>query len=128
LWPFKPSVPDITHEENVVNWFLKYDSIANKINETFPPENIKIIKQSILKDVLENDTLEKLNKTLSDVEEKHTLALTQMALLTMKSTPLNHEETLALGTLGFDEVYYFIELRILGYFLLKKFGVDLQKR
>jgi hypothetical protein len=50
-----------------------------------------------------------------------------MALMSPNFESFSRDEMIQFGTLGFDEVFYIVELRILGYFLLKKYGLDPRK-
>jgi predicted rRNA methylase YqxC with S4 and FtsJ domains len=127
VWPFKPSVPNISNESGVINWFLNYDDKASEAKRKFPSANLEVIKKSILKDVLDNNSFEKLTKVFKELEQKHTETLKHMALMSPNFESFSRDEMIQFGTLGFDEVFYIVELRILGYFLLKKYGLDPRK-
>ena len=117
LYDGTPPVPPITDASAVVQWFVRYDPKLSHIRRYYA-SSIPTLQTVVLNDLTVHDSPFKL-KAHIDALTSELIQLTQTRVNLAEPSPSNDllqkQETEAL--LG-------ARLRILGYFLLKKYGIE----
>ena len=113
----KPNIPPIDNEEAVIKWFLKYD---DKIKNDFftDPTIFEKAKNEILDNLREHSDASSLQSFIKKISD----AYTEKILPSIATKHENNEE------IPFQfmvmEMLFSAKMRILGYFLLKKYGIQ----
>ena len=122
MFGFKPTVPDIQTERGVIDWFIECDEKIKDLKEVFSLGEMKEFKRFVLNDVLLNNSAEKLDALLKLFRKQYQEILPRAALLEEKINSLTGEGKIAAMNVIKAESFLAGKMRILGYFLLKKYG------
>ena len=121
-------VPDILKAEEVIEWFIFQDEKIKDFREWWAPHEVNDFKAILLKDVNELDSAEKIQNVLNIFGKQHPELLMKIASAyeyrKNLARSLNEEEQKIYTNLIRAESFLAAKLRILGYFLLKKYGID----
>ena len=110
----KPNIPAIENEEMVVEWFLNYDE---KIDKFFQEKsNFERIKNEIIEDLKDNPDVNSLQFFIEKVWDTYKKILQHIA----EKKAINGEIKNDIFLL---EMVLSAKMRILGYFLLKKYNI-----
>ncbi len=121
----KRDIPDVTDEAGVVEWFLQHDDMIGDRRRRFP-YRVEAAKQEILADLKDNSvTASSLQTRITEINSFYSSRLLPAAAARWERRgPLPDESRDDYAELMFLEWAVAAKLRILGYFLLKKFGID----
>lgn len=113
----KPNIPPIDNEEEVIEWFLKYD---DKIKNDFlaDPKIFEKAKNEILDNLKEHSDAPSLQSFIKKISDAYTKKL-------LPSIAASHENNEEIPwQILIMEMLFSTKMRILGYFLLKKYGIQ----
>ncbi len=113
----KPKIPPIDNEDEVVEWFLRYD---DKIKHEFLTDST--IFEKAKNEILDNLREHSDASSLQSFIEKISVAYTEKLLPSIATNHENNEEVP--WQLLITEMLFSAKMRILGYFLLKKYGIQ----
>ena len=121
----RPPIPPVTDEAGVVNWFLLYDEKIADFRRNFPSK-INEARHEFIADLQQNGTtavslktqLQKISTFYSEV------VLPQAGLRTQHGGPLPNETREDYREVMFLEAALAAKMRIFGYVLLKKYGIQ----
>lgn len=120
-----PSVPSIENEVAVVDWFLKYDNNTRNLRTNFKPM-LEQIKQDILTDLRNNADESSLKQFVQGAMKFwEDTAFPQAALRLQTGHPTEGETQEDWIKIIYAEQYLAAKIRVLGYFLLKKYGIQM---
>ena len=115
----RPPVPPITEEGSVINWFLAYDEQLNGLRANFPDQIAEVAMdiQGVLIDKADGPSL---HATVTNISKGVTEFMPQEVALYQRGGPFSDDELRFLFVCELGGA----KLRILGYFLEKKYGFD----
>ncbi len=114
--------PPIENQEQVIDWFFNNDKIVKNFRRVFPAIAEKL-KCDILQDLNNNNNVESLEKFVRGAIKFWEETAAPQAVMRVNG-PLEgetHQEQVEIIAM---ENYLSTKLRILGYFLLKKYGIQ----
>lgn len=118
------SVPPIWEESQVIDWFLINDHEIADLRQ-FSPELLQAVKNEIIHDLHTHNNAQSLKSFLEGMANFWGDTLLPQALLRKKNQgPLHGESEEDAVRMVFMERCVAAKVRVLGYFLLKKFGVQ----
>jgi len=112
----KPNIPSIENEEMVIDWFLKYDERIDKFLQE--PSNFEKIKNEIIENLKDNPDANSLRSFIQNVWDTYRMTLRHIS--EKKATNEGVEKDIFIM-----EIVLSAKMRILGYFLLKKYNIQL---
>ncbi len=116
----KPNIPSVDDSDGVIEWFINHDDKLADVRRYG-------LNQWVYKDVASDlathgSSKDSLIKHLKSLSEFYALVLEQLAL--RKDGPLDGETPDKVAELHCLEIMCAAKMRILGYFLLRKYGVN----
>lgn len=116
---YRPSIPPITIESAVINWFLNHDKHLNGLRANFPDQVAAVAAdiQKVLNDAADGRSLHATVTNISEFFVEYTPA--EIALY-QRGAPFSDDEWKFLFTCELAGA----KMRILGYFLKEKYGID----
>ena len=121
----KPMMPDISDEAAVIDWFLKFDDKLSDLRSGLQPKGIEYIRGEVAGDLGEHRSAEALKAHVAKVSMFHSsIALPELARRHMNGGPLPGETEAGYMQIIMIEKLCAAKMRILGYFLLKKHGIQ----
>ena len=115
----KPPVPSVEDEPGVVEWFLKHDDKLKDVRKTFPGQLPKI-QADVLADLKKFPDGPSLEKHVRGITGGYESAfLPAAAALQQRGGPYDSDDLMVF----FIEAMAATKMRVLGYFLLKKYGI-----
>ena len=127
---FSQSIPPIYKSEKVVDWFLQNDSKIKDYSRNYP-DKLKKLKADILAEIEANSNGPALKEHVKNIGSEYEKALINIA---NKYDSTNWHSAFKASveageshkdySLFHFEAYLAAKMRILGYFLLKKYGIQ----
>ena len=117
----RPPVPPITDEGAVINWFIEHDKHLNGLRSNFP-DRIAAVAIDIQGVLNETSSGQSLRATVAKISTFFTNFTPQEIALYQRGAPFSDDEWSFLFTCELAGA----KMRILGYFLEKKYGIDPQ--
>lgn len=115
----RPPVPPITNEGAVINWFLEHDKHLNGLRANFP-DRIAAVATDIQGVLNETSSGRSLHATVGNISKFFTNFTPQEVALYQRGAPFSDDEWSFLFVCELAGA----KLRILGYFVKEKYGID----
>lgn len=116
------TIPSIDDANGVIEWFLKYDDVRN-FKRLFPAK-VDSLKEDILLDMSKHNDATSLEKFINEAMEFWEHTVFPQAFL-RKDGPVESESEQERIEIIAMESFLSAKLRILGYFLSKKYGIEM---
>ncbi len=115
----KPPIPSLGDDRGVVRWFLQHDDHLNGLRSNFSGQ-LRNVEEEILSTLRAKDSGRALKATLGNVVKGHEHFSLKALDLYRRGAPFSEEEV---QILFLDEMAS-AKMRILGYFLKMRYGID----
>ena len=120
---WKPRIPPISDTEGVIDWFLRYDDKIADLRRRFPVA-LNAVKTEIMNDLAAHAGGQALKRHLEWVDKIWRHHLQESTKRYEAGGPLAGELPEEASAFFYNEAVYAAESRILGYFLLRRYGIQ----
>lgn len=126
LFNIKPNLPNIKETEKVIDWLIRYDDKTKDFRNKFDTK-ISDLKEEILYELKKYDNASELKQNIIILSSIYHSYIFPEALKRYDNNGLLPDDTEKFYiSLMYQESWLSAKLRIEGYFLLKKYGIQFQ--
>lgn len=115
----KPPIPPIHDEEGVVDWFLQFDDKIRDLRSNFP-SLLPIVRNEVLLALHQHGSPSALQHYVKSLGDRYSEVLVRLTHQQVRDDVGLEERRQALQ----EEAAVAAKMRILGYFLLRKYGIQ----
>ena len=120
----KPKMPPISDEPGVVDWFLKHDDLLKDIRKKFSSQEMWALTQDHLLDLKNFPDGDSLSQHLQDLSRKYDKILPLAAEVHKRGGASSDDQREIFAKVLLNEAILASKLRILGYILKTKYGIE----
>jgi len=118
-----PPIPPISKPGQVVDWFLRYDSKISDYRLNYP-EGLPDLKADILTDLESSNDAATLEARFDSTMAQYDEVLAQASARYEVGGPVGGESQEDYAEIMHAQAYLSAKIRVLGYFLLNKYGIQ----